>query len=399
MIAGDDSALSQLRNETVGHALVSKTLSAKALLNALPEDRRSTPVLVVDLSVAEQDFREFLSSFPGTRVLYAVKANPDPDVLSRLARLGADFEISSVGELRLLMRLGISGERIISSNPVKTEELITQAHRIGVSHFAFDSEDEVEKIAACAPGAGLSVRLTVPNTGSDWPLDRKYGVKMDDAVHLLEYARGKGLDPSGVTFHVGSQCRSLDSWTYALGEAKQLWERCLAVGIRLDVINVGGGMPVVYGGQDALSITAIGDAILKAKAKLFPPDVRFWVEPGRAVIGRAGTMLCSVIGSAQRNGTRWLFVDAGIFHGLTEAMGGISYQYLTDVDGPLAPCTLAGPSCDSVDIIAEKVMLPNLRSGDMLVIPAAGAYTTVYASNFNGFPAPETVVIHGGGDD
>ena len=281
MIAGDDSALSQLRNETVDHALVSKTLSAKALLNALPEDRRSTPVLVVDLSVVEQDFREFLSSFPGTRVLYAVKANPDPDVLSRLARLGADFEISSVGELRLLMRLGISGERIISSNPVKTEELITQAHRIGVSHFAFDSEDEVEKIAACAPGAGLSVRLTVPNTGSDWPLDRKYGVKMDDAVHLLEYARGKGLDPSGVTFHVGSQCRSLDSWTYALGEAKQLWERCLAVGIRLDVINVGGGMPVVYGGQDAPSITAIGDAILKAKAEAVPPR--------RPFLGRART--------------------------------------------------------------------------------------------------------------
>ena len=361
-------------------------------------DRWTTPALVIDLSVLEEDFREFVAGFPGARILYAVKANPHPEVLKRLATLGSDFEISSLGELRLLRGLGVPGNRIISSNPVKSQDFIAEAHSAGVVHFAFDSTDEVDKIASVAPGAELSVRLTVPNAGSDWPLDRKFGVEKDDAASLLAYAGEKGLTPSGVTFHVGSQCRALGSWAHAMGEARELWDMCLARGIRLDVINVGGGVPVAHDSREVPSIASVGEAVLQARDALFPPAVRLWVEPGRAVVGRAGTILCSVIGAAQRDGSRWVTLDAGIFHGLTEALGGINYRFVAEVEGPLRPSTLAGPSCDSLDVIAENVMLPPVQRGDTIMIPASGAYTTAYASNFNGFPAPETIIINGGED-
>ena len=378
--------------------MVSKTFSPKGFLKSLPQDRRTTPALVVDLSVLERDFQAFLTGFPGVPIFYAVKANPHPEVLTRLASLGAGFEISSQGELRLVKQIGVPGARIISGNPVKAPGFIAEAHDAGVTHFAFDSAAEVDKIARLAPGARLSIRLTVPNTGSDWPLDKKYGVEKEQALSLLEYAREKGLHPSGVAFHVGSQCRTLGSWTHAMGEAKDLWEGAVARGIRLEVVNVGGGMPVAHDDRDVPSISSIGEEVLRARDSLFPSDVRLWAEPGRAVIGRAGTMLCSVVGVAWKNETRWVYLDAGVFHGLTEALGGISYRFLADVEGPLDPCTLAGPSCDSMDVIAENAMLPPVECGDVVVIPATGAYTAAYASNFNGFPGPETVIIDGGVD-
>ena len=378
--------------------MVIKTVSPRDLLICLPKGLQATPSLVVDLSVMEQDFRAFQAGFPGTRILYAVKANPHPAIVERLAALGADFEISSVGELRLLLELGVPARRIISSNPVKTPALIKEGHTAGMTHFAFDSTAEVDKIALLAPGAKLSVRINVPNSG-DWPLDKKFGVDTNEAVDLMVYAMEQGLRPEGLTFHVGSQCRDVDSWRHAMGIARDLWDRCCDRGVPLEVINVGGGMPVAYDRDDIPSIEAVGHTVLQARNDMFPPEAELWLEPGRAVIGRAGVMVSSVVGSTTRGGKRWVYLDTGVFHGLEEALGGIKYRFLTNAEGPLESCTVAGPSCDSMDVVAENVPLPPLSPGDLVAIPSAGAYTTAYASQFNGFPLPETVVIDGDPDE
>ena len=381
-------------NET-DSSLLEPALSAKGYLESIPEQPSATAALILDLSVLESDFKELQASFRCARVFYAVKANPHPAVLSRLLALGSGFEISSLGELRLLQELGVPGSRIISSNPVKALDFIAAAHEAGVQCFVFDSRTEVEKLAQAAPGASLCVRLAVPNVGSDWPLDKKFGVEPEEALDVLEYAREKGLRPRGVTFHVGSQCRDLSGWTHAMRKVKQLWEECEHRGMGLEVLNVGGGVPIVYDNPDVPGVAAIAQMVLQARSALFPEAVETWVEPGRGIVGRAGTMLCSVIGTAQRNGTRWVYLNAGVFHGLAEALGGIRYRFLAEAEGPMEPCTLAGPSCDSLDVIAEGVPLPPVQFGQRIVIPACGAYTTVYSSEFNGLPGPTTLIVDG----
>lgn len=392
---GQSSGAPRLVKETADSSLQETAFSAKGYLEGIAEYRRATPALVLDLSVLERDFLELQGSFRGATVFYAVKANPHKAVLARLAALGSSFEIASLGELRPLQELGVPGSRIISSNPVKARDFIAEAHEAGVQCFAFDSTAEADKFAQVAPGARLCVRLAVPNIGSDWPLDKKFGVELEEALDLLLYAQEKGLRPCGVTFHVGSQCRELSGWTHAIGKARQLWEESERRGVGLQVLNVGGGVPIAYRDPHVPGFADVARTVLEARNELFPPDVDTWVEPGRAVVGRAGTMVCSVIGTARRNGSRWVYLDAGVFHGLAESLGGIRYRFLTESDGPPEPCTLAGPSCDSMDVIAEGVMLPPVQPGERIVIPACGAYTTVYSSEFNGFSGPTTLILDG----
>ena len=372
-----------------------ETLTTREYLTVLPEGLRSTPLLVIDLDVLEQDFGEFLAGFPGSRIFYAVKANPHPGIIRALAAMGCEFEVSSLGELKLLQSIGVPGARTITSNTVKAEAFVSEAWDYGVTHFGFDSEPEARKLARLAPGAEVSVRIAVPNAASDWPLDRKFGAGVDEAPGLVAYAKELGLTTAGLTFHVGSQCREVESWPEAMAIARDVWDRCRASGIALNTINAGGGIPVAYDHSDVPAIREVAETVREAHRELFP-EAALWVEPGRAVVGRAGSMLCSVIGDTTRNGSRWVYLDAGVFHGLAEAMGGIRYSFLTDRNGERSTCTVAGPSCDSMDVVAEEAVLPRLSEGDIVAIPACGAYTTAYASEFNGFPGPQTVLTRGG---
>jgi ornithine decarboxylase len=373
--------------------LTTTTAASRADIERFISLALATPSLLVDLSVVEEDYRAIEEGLPDSRIFYALKANPHPAIARTLYALGCGFEVSSVGELKLLLDLGVNGSRIISSNPVKFPEFIRQANAVGVQHLAFDSRAELDKIAELAPETELTIRLSVPNDASEWPLDKKYGVEIPEAVALLTEARDRGLRPRGLIFHVGSQCREAAGWVTALEKAKVLWDEAARAGIDLELLNVGGGVPIVYTQPDVPSPAAIGRAIVETRDRLFPSGTETWLEPGRGVVGRAGTMVCSVIGVADREDGRWVYLDAGIFHGLAEAMGGITYRFLSLADGPETPCTVAGPSCDSVDVVARQVMLPPVRVGDRIVIPGCGAYTTAYSSGFNGFTGPETLVV------
>jgi ornithine decarboxylase len=369
-----------------------------------------TPCLVVDAAKVASNVARIGRGIRGCRVFYAVKANPGVEVVGLMDKLGVGFEISSDGELDILRRLGISPDRIICSNPVKRPTFIGEAARYGINRFAFDSRDEIFKIAGAAPGSSVYIRLTIPNEGSEWPLSKKFGVEIEEALPLLAEAKEQGLNPAGITFHVGSQCTNLYSWNIALDKARLLWDEAARLGITLTLLNLGGGYPVKYTRDvpdvetierhiDALiserfgGIDAGGGAATDAVGRA-PVEVH--IEPGRAVIGDAGIIVAAVTGKAVRQGQRWLYIDVGVFNGLMESVGGIRYSYVLENHGrpgQKKTWVLAGPSCDSFDVIDQNVSLHEPEIGDYILVLSGGAYTVSYASEFNGCPMPETVIV------
>ena len=352
-----------------------------------------TPSLVMDLSGIKARYVQIRYHLPEVNVYYAVKANDHPGVLKTLAEVGSGFEVASSKELERVLSLGVPPEKIISSNPVKPEEFVDFAYRSGVDRFAVDSFAEVEKIAKIAPRSRVYVRITVPNEGSEWPLSRKFGVDPETALDILEFAKEKGLIPAGVTFHVGSQCNNLRNWFIAIREASYLWERARSRGMRLMFLNMGGGIPVRYT-TEVLRIEDIAYYVKGLLRKYFPtPPYELQIEPGRGVVGDQGVLVTTVIGKAKRGDENWLYVDTGVFNGLAEAIGGIRYPVFVEREGELKEWVIGGVSCDSLDVIARRVYLPEPEVGDRLYILSAGAYTTVYASEFNGFPKPEVICL------
>jgi len=350
-----------------------------------------TPLLLMDLEGIKGRYIELKYHFPNFNVYYAVKANDHERIIRALAELGAGFEVASTEELNKVLSVGVSPNRIISSNPVKPPEFIEYAYKKGVDRFAVDSFTEVDKVSALASRAKVYVRIVVPNEGSDWPLSKKFGADLDTALDILEYAREKRLIPYGITFHVGSQCNNFRNWFIGIKTAAELWEKAKERGLKLKMLNIGGGIPVRYS-YEALSIEDIAYYVKGLLQKFFPIlPYELQMEPGRGIVGDQGIMVCRVIGKAKRGEDLWLYIDTGVFNGLAEALGGIRYAFYLDREGELKEWTIGGVSCDSMDVVARNVALPEPEVGDFLYILSAGAYTTVYAASFNGFPTPEVV--------
>ncbi len=352
-----------------------------------------TPVLLLDLEGIKRRYLEVKYHFSQFKVYYAVKANDHVGVLKTLSELGAGFEVASSEELSKVLSLGVKPERVISSNPVKPPDFIDYANKQGVNRFAVDSFAEVDKVSKIAPRSRVYVRLVVPNEGSDWPLSKKFGVDVDTALDILEYAQERGLIPYGITFHVGSQCNNFRNWLIGIKRASELWQKVKARGIRLQALNLGGGIPVKYT-YEALRIEDIAYYVKGLLQKFMPAAPHeLQIEPGRGIVGDQGIMVCRVIGKAKRGDENWLYIDTGVFNGLAEALGGIRYAFYLDGEGELKEWTIGGVSCDSMDVIARRVALPEPEVGDYLYILSAGAYTTVYAAPFNGFPVPDVVCL------
>ena len=307
-----------------------------------------------------------------------------------------------MGEIDLCLRHGVPADRLSFGNTIKKERDIAEAFAKGVRMFAFDSDAELEKIARVAPASRVYVRVLMQCEGAEWPLSRKFGCEPDMAADLLERARDLGLDPYGVSFHVGSQQTDLTQYDKALEQTVTLFDEMTRRGINLRLVNMGGGFPSRYR-TDVPSIAAYGEAIRNALGARFgasQPDVI--VEPGRGIVGDAGVIQSEVVLVSQKGGNdtrRWVYLDVGKFHGLAETMDeAIKYRLTTSHDGDAtSPVVLAGPTCDSADILYEKAdyQLPvSLVSGDKVWILATGAYTTTYSAvAFNGFPPLASVCI------
>lgn len=362
------------------------------VLNYIALSDEPPPYLLIDKEVVREKVSVIGKNIKNSKVFYAVKANPDIEVLRFLKSLGTGFEIASEGELQILASLGVEPERIITSNPMKTFKFLEHAVDYGVNYFAYDSTVEVEKLARYAPGCNVYVRLTVPNEGSEWPLSKKFGVELDYAAELLVYAREKGLNPVGITFHVGSQCNNVYNWNTAIDKARELWEISEQNGIHLRMLNIGGGYPIRYT-KNVVDVETIEKKVNKVIYQKFPKDIEIFIEPGRAVVGDAGVFVATVIGKAARGDENWLYIDVGVFNGLMESVGGIKYTYIVGSRNEPKNWTIAGPSCDSFDVIDKEVELPEPEVGNRILILSSGAYTISYASEFNGFSIPKTILI------
>ena len=366
------------------------------------EGRDDGPCLVVDLDVVRDNYQAFAKALPDSRVYYAVKANPAPELLSLLVSLGSCFDTASVAEIELVLAAGATPDRISFGNTIKKERDIARAFALGVRLFAVDCKAEVDKIGRAAPGSRVFCRILSDCVGAEWPLSRKFGCEPAMAVEVLEHALKLKLEPCGVSFHVGSQQRNQHAWDRALASAAAVFRECGERGINLAMVNLGGGFPTRYL-KNVPSVKSYGSAIFKALRKHFGNRIpETIIEPGRGLVGNAGVIESEVVlvsKKSEEDDVRWVYLDIGKFGGLAETMDeSIRYPIRTPRDGDaMAPCVLAGPTCDSADVMYEKMpyMLPvSLEIGDRVLIEGTGAYTATYAAvAFNGFPPLRTFHI------
>jgi len=360
------------------------------------------PCLVVDLDVVRDNYMGFAKALPDTRVYYAIKANPAPEILRLLVELGSCFDVASLGETHAVLAAGATPDRISFGNTIKKESDIAAAFALGVTLFAVDCEAEVEKVARAAPGSRVICRIHCDGSGAEWPLSRKFGCEPAYAADILEHAHRLGLIAYGISFHVGSQQHNVEAWDRALASTAGVFRTCAERGINLAMVNLGGGFPAKYI-RKTPKLESYGKSIFRSLRKHFGNAIpNTIIEPGRGLVGNAGLIEAEVVLIAKRSPedeVRWVYLDIGKFHGLAETIDeAIRYPIRTGRDrDEMAPCIIAGPTCDSVDVLYEKNPYPlpvSLAIGDKVIIEAAGAYTAMYSSvGFNGFPALKQYAI------
>ncbi|WP_048127305.1 MULTISPECIES: type III PLP-dependent enzyme [unclassified Methanosarcina] len=362
---------------------------------------KETPFLIIDLQRIEQSYDKLVEHMPFAKIHYAVKANPMDKVVLALKNKGSNFDVATVYELDQLLQLGVEPERISYGNTIKKEKDIGYAYEKGIRLFVTDSESDLKKLSRKAPGSRVFFRILTESDGADWPLSRKFGSHPDLIYKLIMKAEKLGLEPYGLSFHVGSQQRDIGQWDNAISKCKYLFEAVAEKGIKLKMINLGGGFPAKYQSQ-ANDLETYAMEIRRFLHDDFGEELpEILIEPGRSLVADAGIIVSEVImisRKARFNQYKWVYLDIGKFGGLIETLDEcIKYPILCDKKGCAEEVILAGPTCDSMDILYEhhKYSFPHtMREGNRVYIFTTGAYTQSYCSvNFNGFPSLKAYII------
>lgn len=359
-----------------------------------------TPFFLFSRKRIVDKLQEFKRYYPEAAIYYAMKANAESELLRTLSDAGSGFEVASKHELNMLKEINVPPKKIIYGTSVKPVSHIREFFEYGVDRFAFDSLPELEKITAVAPGSRVYVRVAVDDTGSVFRFSEKFGTDKDNIVPLLQRARELGLHPYGISFHVGSQAGNPMSWANALESLAPILEHLKRLNIGIEMIDIGGGYPCMYASTEKdLSLEEIAQNTLAQYNKL-PYQPKLLLEPGRGIAATAAVLVTSVIGRVERKGSTWLFLDAGVYSALFEAMayqGSTRYKVTSmrpSYDAGEILFALAGPTGDSPDVITREALLPqDIEVGDKLVFHDVGAYSLVVASRFNGFPKPGVYFI------
>src|SRR3990167_1756157 len=370
------SVARKTRGATRASKQLPKFPSKEKIEKFIAENKLKTPYLIVDLDVVENNYRALRRTLPMAQVYYAVKANPAPEVVQRLVSLGSSFDVASPAEVELVLNAGASPENISFGNTIKKEDDIRWAYDYGVRLYAFDSDAELQKLARSAPGSRVFCRLLTSGDGAEWPLSRKFGCELDIAYELLMKAKKLGLQPYCVSFHVGSQQTRVDQWDTALENTAALFAALKKTGVTLEMVNVGGGLPAHY--RDSVApVESYAEAILESMTRHFGDEhPKMIIEPGRSLVGDSGIIEAEVVLISKKSHSedeRWVYLDIGKFSGLAETHDeAIKYRIeAVGRKGATGAVILAGPSCDSVDILYEKFkyQLPlSLQIGDRLRI-------------------------------
>lgn len=362
---------------------------------------KPTPCLILDLDIVQAEYEKLLKYIPYAKIYYAVKANPNNSVLELLRDMGSSFDVASVYELNQLLSLGIGPERMSFGNTIKKERDIAYFYEKGIRLYATDSFEDVDKLARAAPGSRVYFRIITEGLGADWPLSRKFGCHPEMVRNLILHAKDKGLEPYGISFHVGSQQRDIGQWSTALSNVSSLFSWAEDRGVRLKMINMGGGFPADYiDPSNPINFYAEDIwAFLKSNFGDSIPEII--IEPGRSMAGNCGVIVSEIVNIAKKS-TRdlyhWVFLDVGKFGGLIETLDeAIKYPIYFEKTGPTLDIILAGPTCDSMDIMYEKYpyeMPAGTKIGERVYIFTTGAYTQSYSSiYFNGFPPLEAYIL------
>ena len=356
-----------------------------------------TPLLVLDCEQLKKQVFELQAALPSVGLYYAVKACPEPQLLATLAGMDVGFDIASAGELSLLRQQGIPASRVIHTHPIKPRFEIRDALRMGCTTFVVDNIAEIEKFAEFRSRVGLLLRIAVDNPNAVVNLSHKFGCVPADANKIIQHAESLGVHIKGLSFHVGSQSTDAAPFLHAINNCRQLIEQSRQRGKPLRILDIGGGFPATYQ-NEAFDIQAYCTPIQQALSQL-PKGVEVIAEPGRFIAAPAVTAVASVIGKSERSGQPWYYLDDGVY-------GSYSGQIYDHASYPVRALplshtavethssTLAGPTCDSIDVIQENVTLPTLEIGDLIVGEQMGAYTSASATNFNGLRRAKVVAIN-----
>ena len=368
-------------------------------------EKHPSPFLMVDLGIVRKNYQALKNYFPFANVYYAVKANPGVPVLELLRDLGSCFDVASIYELDLLLSLNVSPDRMSFGNTIKKSADIAYAYSKGVRLFASDSETDIRNLAVHAPGSRVFVRiLTEGSETADWPLSRKFGCHPDMAIDLIMLAKKLKLSPAGISFHVGSQQREIGSWDTAISKVRYISDYLAEEKIPLQLINMGGGFPASYISRTQ-TMDVYADEITRYLTEDFGnadelPEII--LEPGRSLVAGAGVLVSEVVLVSKKSNAAvdsWCYLDTGKFNGLIETWDeAIKYPlYCESAGRAITDFIIAGPTCDSQDIMYEQFRNPlprHIDVGDRIYWLTAGAYTASYcAVGFNGFPPLQTYFI------
>lgn len=351
-----------------------------------------TPLLVLSLEEVKKSYNILKKYLPRVKVHYAIKANPHPEILRVMAQLGSCFDVASDGEIRLLHDMGVAGSRMIYANPVKLGAGFTACRDCGVTKMTFDSVSEIEKIKKELPQATVLLRLRIDNSSAHVDLNKKFGAGRENALALMLKAKAAGLDMAGIAFHVGSQTVSAEPYLQALDITRELFEQAEAAGLSLRILDIGGGFPI----PEPKVKFNLPEMLKQIAARLDEdfPATEIWAEPGRYICGTAVNLITSVVGVTERGGQPWYFLDEGLygtFSGVLFDQWDFKLISFKESDKKVA-ATFAGPSCDSLDIMFRGRLTAPLEVGDLLLVPACGAYTSASATTFNGFSKAKFII-------
>lgn len=358
--------------------------------------RHGTPLLVVSRSAVRRNYRAMKSALPNVTMFYAAKSNPALPILRTLREEGCSVDVCSYGEMQAALSAGFTPDQMIHTHPCKTVANLMDCYNNGLRVFIFDNEYELRKIAQHTPDVSLILRVAVSSSTSRINLSAKFGACEQDSARLIVMAHRMGMHVQGLSFHVGSQCRSPEDFDAALAQARRIYDECAAQGVRLEVIDVGGGFPAPY--RDAvLPLDTYCRTLANAIEMAFGDvPVRIIAEPGRGLSADTTTLITKVLGKSMRNGMMWYIIDDGLYGSFSgKVFDHTDFPILAEdaESRPLMPCVLAGPTCDSSDVVTRDQLLPELEIDELLIVPTMGAYTSASASNFNGLDLARYVAI------
>lgn len=360
-------------------------------------ERHGTPLLCVSKSVVARNYEILKAGLPGVELFYAAKSNPDLTILRTLRSRGGSVDVCSVGELRAALKAGFTPDQMLHTHPCKTRDNLMTCYNAGLRWFVYDNINELRKVHALTPDVTLLLRVAMSSASSLINLSAKFGCAPREAVDLLIEARNLGMRVNGISFHVGSQTLAPEDYDVAIARVREIFNEAAAVGIDLEVLDIGGGMPAPYR-ESIMSLEAFCQVVNSSLQTHFGDlPIRIIAEPGRVISADTTTLITSVIGKSVRpNGMTQYIVDDGIY-------GSFSGKVFDHTDFPLLvedqmfrashPCVVSGPTCDSTDIVSKDQELPDLKIGELILVPTMGSYTAASASTFNGLDLAKSVTV------